>query len=247
VSIACVVTPGCDRSADGAGDVHRAPRDVEAHGAQDLAGAPALGPEVSYEAGAPAIAPSGKQPPRGAAGEGGASALGDSSELPPEGSAGEASLGGAPTVIAAPPPSCGKQQEGTLCGANMVPAGADGMRYFCSDGEVLAQARCPAACDVETNACEQSGGTGSGSGETNLHIALRCPECYATSCRAELVACQASARCVAHLACVESCSIENECFTICDGVFSDEALFGDLDKCAEQTGCAAHCQVEGSP
>lgn len=238
--------PGCDRSADGAGAMHRAPRSVEARDTDEVAGAPGLAPEVS-KAGAPATAPSREQPPQGAAGEGGAPAADGSRELPPEGSAGEAAFGGAPSVIAAPQPSCGKQQDGTLCGANMTPAGADGMRYFCAGGEVLAEARCPAACNVETNACDQSGGTGSGSGETNLHVALRCPECYATICRAELMACQASARCVAHLACVQSCSIEQECFAICDSVFSDDPLFGDLDKCVEQTGCAASCQVEGPP
>ena len=250
VPIWCAVASGCQSSAEGsaAAPVHAAPRGVEARDASDAGGALTVAPSG---AGASARAPSGTPLPNAVAGEGGATsaseggASGGTSVGRDESSAGEPSAAGAPTVIAAPRPSCGKQQDGTLCGGNMTPAGVDGMRYFCARGEVLAEARCPAACNVETNACEQSGGTGTGSGETGLYAALRCPECYATICRAELVACQSSPRCVAHLACVESCSLERECYSICDRVFADEPLFGDLDQCAEQTGCAASCQSEG--
>lgn len=235
---------------DGAAAVHRAPRGVEGRDVDDAhdGGAGPAAVPVDVVGGATPMAPSESQSPGEVAADGGAPASSGGWRERPENSAGDASAAaGAPTVVALPRPSCGKQQEGTLCGANMTPPGAPDRRYFCFGGEVLAEARCPAACNVETNACELSGGTGSGSGETNLHTALRCPECYATICRAELVACQGSPRCVAHLSCVESCSSENACFTICEEAFGGEPLFGDLDKCAEQTGCAARCQVEGTP
>ena len=243
MAIGFALAPGCRSSAGGDAAVHVAPRSVEARGLDDAGGAGGS----ATDGGAPPT-PSPTQPVPGAAGEGGdATGAGGASEPSIANNAGDTGAAGAPTVIVAPRPSCGKQQDGTLCGANMVPAGADGVRYFCSDGELLAEARCPGACNVETNACEQSGGTGSGSGETGLHVALRCPNCYDTICRAELTACRGNPLCLAHLSCVESCSLERECFAICESVFAGEPLFGDLDECAEQTGCAASCRTEGQP
>ena len=160
---------------------------------------------------------------------------------------GEAGAAGASVVTEPDPPSCGKETDGTLCGLNMTPAGAEGMRYFCSGGEIIAEARCPGTCDVETNACEQSGGTGGGSGETHLHLGLLCPLCYESVCRAELTICRGAPRCVAHLSCIETCKLDGDCFEICDSVFEDEPLFGALDECVERTGCAAFCAVQGDP
>jgi hypothetical protein len=141
-------------------------------------------------------------------------------------------------------PACGKQLDGTLCGSNMTPPGPDGARYFCSSGEIIAQAACPGPCDIETNACVQSGGTGGGMGETNLFTLLRCRACYATLCRAELVACDADPLCTAHLECYESCSLENVCYSTCDSVFAAEPRLGALNKCVGRTGCVNKCPRE---
>jgi hypothetical protein len=160
--------------------------------------------------------------------------------------------GGRPSVVREPSggeaaagadgdPACGKQFDGTLCGSNMTPPGQDGARYFCSSGEIIAEAACPGACDSETNACVQSDGTGTGTGGTNLHTLLRCRACYATLCRAELVACEADPLCTAHLGCYDSCSLDDVCFSTCDDVFATEPLLGALNKCVGFTGCADKC------
>jgi len=188
---------------------------------------------------------SGKHPPAGAAGEpSGGVASGGAPGDGGEPSAGETGAAGFENEPIGPEPSCGKQSDGTLCGANMSPAGSDGTRYFCSGGVVLAEARCPGTCDVETNACVQSGGTGDGSGETNLRAALHCPACYEIACRDELTACRSDELCRAHLGCVESCSLEEQCFATCDSVFAKDPILPALDKCALDTGCAAECPPE---
>ena len=138
-------------------------------------------------------------------------------------------------------PACGKQPDGTLCGSNMTPPGPDGARYFCSSGEIVAEAACPGPCDSETNACVQSDGTGGGMGETNLSTLLRCRACYATLCRAELTACDADPLCTAYLGCYESCSLDNVCYSTCDDVFAEEPLLGQLNKCVSFTGCSDIC------
>ncbi|HYP88085.1 MAG TPA: hypothetical protein VEQ59_08020 [Polyangiaceae bacterium] len=210
-------------------------------------GAPATEPVDSAQAGAGSGVISAKRPPLGVAGDsgnGGTPSGGAPSDSAGEPNGGEPGAAGAGTEPAGPQPSCGKQADGTLCGANMTPAGSDGTRYFCNDGEVLAEARCPGACDVETNACVQSGGTGDGSGETNLRVALRCPACYELACRDELDACRSDALCRAHLGCVESCSLQSQCFSTCDSVFADEPILPALDKCTRTTGCLAECPPE---
>jgi hypothetical protein len=155
---------------------------------------------------------------------------------------GEASAGGA--TAPDEPPACGKQLDGTMCGGNMTPAGPEGARYFCSAGVIIAEAACPGPCDVETNACVQSGGTGGGTGETNLFTLLRCRSCYATQCRRQLVACEADPYCVAHLECFESCSLDDACYATCRGVFKGEPLFGELDACVQATGCIDKCPAQ---
>jgi len=157
---------------------------------------------------------------------------------------GEASAGGASEPEPEPVPTCGKQEEGTLCGLNMTPAGPEGERYFCSAGLIIAEAACPGPCDVETNACVQSGGTGGGSGETSLHTVLRCRACYAAQCRQELVTCEGDPLCVAHLECFESCSFDHTCYATCKSVFKSEPLFDELNACVEETGCADKCPAD---
>jgi hypothetical protein len=152
---------------------------------------------------------------------------------------GESEAGGAPAA-----PTCGKQADGTLCGPNMTPAGPEGARYFCSDGVVVAEAACPGPCDVETNACTQSGGTGGGMGETGFHTLLHCRACYATTCREQLVKCEADPYCVAHLECVETCTLSRACYSTCTKVFVDEPLLDELNACVDLTGCADKCPAE---
>ncbi|MES1184595.1 MAG: hypothetical protein ABUL60_12325 [Myxococcales bacterium] len=198
------------------------------------------------------------EPDEPEAAEGGAaSAPKQSPTKPEEEDAAGAASGGAPSVTldgqggeseaggaAAAAPACGKQADGTLCGPNMTPAGPEGARYFCSAGVVVAEAACPGPCDVETNACIQSGGTGGGMGETGFHTLLHCRECYATTCRAELVKCQADPRCVAHLECVETCTLSRACYATCTQVFADEPLLDELNACVDLTGCADKCPAQ---
>jgi hypothetical protein len=126
----------------------------------------------------------------------------------------------------------------------MSPPGPDGARYFCSSGEIIAQAACPGPCDTETNACVQSGGTGGGMGETGLGTVVRCRTCYGSLCRAELTACDADALCTAHLRCYESCSRDDACYATCSSVFAEEPLLGLLDQCVAATGCADICPLD---
>jgi hypothetical protein len=157
---------------------------------------------------------------------------------------GEASAGSVTDPEPDPLPTCGKQPDGTLCGLNMTPAGPEGERYFCSAGLIIAEAACPGPCDVETNACVQSGGTGGGSGETSFHTVLRCRACYASQCRQELVTCEADPLCVAHLECFETCSLDHTCYATCESVFKSEPLFDELNACVEETGCANKCPAD---
>ena len=177
--------------------------------------------------------------------------MGAGTRDPNEGS-GAAGSGGHPTSVRDPSggeaaagaegdPSCGKQLDGTLCGQNMSPPGPQGARYFCSSGEIIAEAACPGPCDAETNACVQSGGTGGGMGETGFVTLLRCRTCYAIQCRAQLMACDADPLCTAHLGCYESCSLENVCYTTCDSAFPEEPLLDALNGCVALTGCADKC------
>lgn len=164
----------------------------------------------------------------------------------PDGGARRAAGGDSSQAGAGPEalPSCGKQTDGTICGGNMTPPTSEEARYFCSSGEVIAEAHCPGACDVETNACAPSDGTGDGTGETEFSTLWVCRECYATQCRAELMACDADARCVAHLECFESCSHELRCYRTCDKVFADDTLLGTLNDCVQKTGCANQCHQQ---
>lgn len=237
------MAPGCVGPSD-SGTERAASRGVSVSGPDDAAGAAG---GASVEPSAPGQ-PSGKLPPAApdpTGAEGGSSATSGA----PSGdeSAGAAGAAGASAVTVVPPPACGKEPDGTLCGPNMTPAGADGTRYFCSAGVVVAEARCPGTCNVQTNACVQSGGTGGGTGETGLHIGLRCPGCYASLCRDEQKLCDEDPFCVAHLECIDSCNYESACFAICDRVFEGELLFDKLDQCVEQSGCAAFCPPQGQP
>ena len=176
--------------------------------------------------------------------EGGASA-GETSKPPPiddsaEGGGGsQQAVGGAPH----PPPGCGKQLDGTLCGDNMDPPGADYTRYFCSAGVVLAEARCPGACDPNSNTCELSDGTGQGDDNMGLNTPIRCRACYAALCRPELTACDADPLCVAHMACFASCAYQKDCFATCRQVFAGENLFVELEACVGDQSCKELCTL----
>jgi len=159
--------------------------------------------------------------------------------------------GGAPPVTTVIParPSCGKQLNGASCGLNMSPPGDETMRYFCSDGAVFAEARCPGTCDLETNSCVQGGGTGDGTDGAGIHTVLRCRACYASTCRAQLMACDADPLCVAHMDCYDSCQLDRDCYLICKEAFAAEPLFNELNACVEKTGCAGKCPAtaDGAP
>lgn len=58
------------------------------------------------------------------------------------------------------------------------------------------------------------------------------------------MACDADARCVAHLECFESCSHELRCYRTCDKVFADDTLLGTLNDCVQKTGCANQCHQQ---
>lgn len=147
--------------------------------------------------------------------------------LPVEGNGGE-------------PPSCGNQ-SGAVCGANMVPASNPAMRYFCADGVLLAQARCPGVCLMKSNACGMGSGTGEPSDETPLGVWLHCRECLSVDCKAPLVACDADPWCSAHLDCKESCTIDEPCLSTCGATFAEDPLMDELELCARRTECAAAC------
>lgn len=150
--------------------------------------------------------------------------------------------GPSPVATAAPPPpSCGKQLSGASCGLNMSPPGDEAMRYFCSEGALVAEARCPGTCDLETNSCVQGSGTGDGTDGAGIHTVLRCRACYASSCRAQLMACDANPLCVAHMDCYDSCQLDRDCYLICKEAFVAEPLFNELNACVEKTGCAGQC------
>lgn len=147
--------------------------------------------------------------------------------LPVEGGGGEA-------------PSCGNQ-SGAVCGANMLPASDPAMRYFCSEGELIAQARCPGVCVTKNNSCGMGSGTGGGSDETPLGVWLHCRECLSVDCKAPLVACDADPWCAAHLDCKESCTIDEPCLSTCGEVFAEDPLMDELNRCASRTDCTAAC------
>jgi len=236
----CALAPACGTAEIAAGNVSD-PGGTPSEGARANSGGDARAgdrevPTNGDEGGAPTA-----KEPAGSAGGNVAEPSGGGDAGVLLGGGGEANVGGAAT---SEPPACGKQTDGTLCGPNMTPAGPEGARYFCSSGMVIAEAACPGSCDVETNACVQSGGTGGGTGEANLHTLLRCRACYATQCRLQLTACESDPLCVAHLACFETCSQEDACYKTCRGAFKGERLFDELDTCVEATGCFAHCPRE---
>lgn len=242
VALWCVLSPACSGAAESTQVSLGNSRDVPVAGARAL--------EPQHEAGTAGAA----EPPSATAGSAGTAAeeptsssggsasgpsAGGGRNVAPEGSGGEAGA-----TASEEPPACGKQADGTLCGPNMTPAGPEGARYFCSSGVIIAEAACPGPCDLETNACVQSGGTGGGTGETSLFTLLRCRACYATQCRRQLVACEADPYCVAHLECFESCSLDEACYETCRAVFESEPLFGELNACVEESGCIDKCPAE---
>lgn len=131
--------------------------------------------------------------------------------------------------------------DGAVCGLNLVPPGRADMRYFCSDGVLLAQARCPGSCNLENNACKQGPGTGGGSDGAELFSLLQCRECYANDCKTPLVACESDAWCAAHLECLETCSLEGPCFDACTQAFPNDPLLEELGACVITTDCPHIC------
>jgi hypothetical protein len=163
-----------------------------------------------------------------------AGAGGDTGSLPSDGSAGA-------------PPSCANQ-SGAVCGANMVPASDPKMRYFCAEGELIAQARCPGVCSMKNNACGTGTGTGDGMDDADLQGVLRCRECLSVDCKAPLVACDAEPWCSAHLDCKESCAVKGSCLSYCEATFADDRLMDELGACAVRTDCPAACaRYENEP
>jgi hypothetical protein len=245
VALWCVLASACSGAGESTGAVLGSSRDMA------VAGSPAAEPDreagAAGDAAEPSVTPgsagmpsaAAKEPPTNDAGESSGGSTTGGPNVLPDGSDGAS--GGA-TVTEAP--ACGKQPDGTLCGPNMTPAGPEGARYFCSAGVIIAEAACPGPCDVETNACVQSGGTGGGTGGTNLHTVLRCRACYSTQCRRQLMACEAEPYCVAHLDCFETCNLNRDCYATCREVFKSEPLFGELDACVEASGCVDQCPAE---
>jgi hypothetical protein len=125
----------------------------------------------------------------------------------------------------------------------MAPPGDEVVRYFCASGVLIAEARCPGVCDPATNTCKQSSGTGEGSGESELFSLLMCRECYANDCKPRLSACEEDAGCAAHLSCLETCTLEDRCFAICDEAFPNDALLKQLGACIETTDCPRICSA----
>jgi len=244
VALWCVLAHACSGTAESTGTTQGNSRDRSVAGSRaedepDQAGAAGDASAPVASAGSAGMAT--MEPSSSSGGSTSGSSSGDGSNVTRDGG-GEGNAGGA--TAPDEPPACGKQLDGTMCGPNMTPAGPEGARYFCSAGVIIAEAACPGPCDLETNACVQSGGTGGGSGDTKLNTLLRCRACYATQCRPQLVACDADPYCVAHLACYESCSLNATCYATCRQVFEDELLFYELDACVEESGCIAQCPAE---
>ena len=239
VALWCVLAPSCTTAAESPSTTVGEARGESPDGSGAGQGFAEAG--QSGEPFEPAIGAGGgdaREPSPAAGGSSAGSSAGGGRNVLGDPSGGEASGG------AEGDPSCGKQEDGTMCGPNMTPPGPEGARYFCSAGVIIAEAACPGPCDAETNACVQSGGTGGGMGETGFATLLRCRECYATQCRAQLMACDADPLCTAHLGCYESCSLDDVCYATCSNVFATEPLLGELDGCVELTGCADKCPTE---
>ncbi len=189
--------------------------------------------------------------PVGQAGQGGASGdapgkatSGAPSQQPLDGAA--ASPGDAPPGdgegdgAGGAPPSC-DDQSGAVCGGNMSPIGDPAMRYFCANGVLIAQARCPGVCQVKSNACGMGTGTGDGMDDAPLGVTLHCRACLADDCQALLGACNADPWCAAHLDCKESCTIDDDCLDTCAATFPKHALMDELNACALRTECSPAC------
>lgn len=123
----------------------------------------------------------------------------------------------------------------------MVPASDPAMRYFCSRGVLIAQARCPGVCQSTNNKCGLGSGTGDGMDGAGLGAWLHCRECLSADCKAPLGACDADPWCAAHLDCKESCTVDDDCLSTCREAFPDDALMDELSECARRTDCAAAC------
>ena len=115
------------------------------------------------------------------------------------------------------------------------------MRFFCSNGELIARARCPGVCVATNNSCGMGPGTGGGSDGTPLGVWLHCRECLSVDCKAPLVACDADPWCAAHMDCKESCTVDEPCLSSCREAFVDDPLMDELNLCARSTECAAAC------
>lgn len=235
----CAGIPGCN------GGNRAVPERDEAAG---VSGASSSAGQTNQPAGAPVAGAEGGEDagpdePLPAAEAGAGHSSGGEPGIVADASAGAGTEAGAPpvTTVVPPPPSCGKQLSGASCGLNMSPPGLESMRYFCFEGAVMAQARCPGTCDLETNACAQGGGTGGGTGGASINTVLRCRACYANTCRPQLVACDKNPLCVAHLDCYDSCQLDSDCYLICNEAFAHEPLFDDLNACVGKTNCAGQC------
>lgn len=159
--------------------------------------------------------------------DGGSSDVGGASPRP-----GDGEVGALPTCAGV---------DGAVCGLNLVPPGRADMRYFCSDGVLLAQARCPGSCNLETNACKQGPGTGGGTDGAELFSLLQCRECYANDCKTPLVACESDSWCASHLECLETCSLDGRCFDACTQAFPNDPLLEELGACVITTDCPHIC------
>jgi hypothetical protein len=246
--LACVLAPSCaDRAPVSAGEVD-APHGVNVIAkaqAGDGGAASDLGSSVAGDGGASMqviVTPPnlGGQAESQADGE---TAAGAASGGATDASAGAANAAGTGSEPGEAPPAagCEKLSSGTFCGPNMAPPGAPATRYFCSSGTVIAAAPCPGECDVNTNTCLQSNGTGGGLGDTGVFTLLHCRSCYQGQCAVPLSACSGDALCDAYLSCLSTCSSEAACYAVCDKAFADEPLLAKLNQCVEASGCAKFC------
>jgi hypothetical protein len=159
--------------------------------------------------------------------EGGAKGVGGTASNP-----GDGEVGALPTCAGV---------DGAVCGLNLVPPARADMRYFCAEGVLLAQARCPGSCNLDTNACKQGTGTGGGMDGAELFSLLQCRECYANDCKTPLGACESDPWCAAHLTCLETCSLDGTCFDACTQAFPNDPLLEELGACVITTDCPHIC------
>jgi hypothetical protein len=91
------------------------------------------------------------------------------------------------------------------------------------------------------NACGMSTGTGGGVDGAGLGVVLHCRGCLFDVCKEPMSACDADPWCAAHMDCLESCTIDEPCLSICAQTFPDDPLLDQLGECAVGLGCPVAC------